>query len=132
LQRFCELIAAGETQTDAWLKAGYNVSKSVAAANAYETLKKPHIKARVEELRKPQTRQTLSSRDHKRLMLMRTFENPAVKMADRLRALELDAKLAGQFEPDRTEIDVGNRTLQSIRERAETVRSGLIAMYQGQ
>ncbi len=37
-ERFCEFIAAGETQTDADLKAGSKVDKSVARRNAARLL----------------------------------------------------------------------------------------------
>lgn len=62
-QRFCELIAAGESNTEAWLKAGYRVSREVAAVNANESLKNPKIEARIAELRKPQTKAALRKKE---------------------------------------------------------------------
>ena len=56
---------------------------------------------------------------------MRIMEDPTVKMQDRLRAMEIDAKLAGHFEPDRVEVDVGEKTLLSIKERAQQMVSAL-------
>lgn len=128
-ERFCEFVAAGESQTDAYLKAGFKVSKSVARRNAARLLTNADIQMRVSELRKPQTKAALSSRDHKRALVMRIMEDPTVKMQDRLRAMEIDARLAGQFEPDRTEIDVGPKTLLSIKERAAQVSSALARRY---
>jgi hypothetical protein len=40
-----------------------------------------------------------------------------------------DSRLAGHYEPDRTEIDVVPSTMQSIRERAATVVSTFAARY---
>ncbi|MCE5310430.1 MAG: hypothetical protein LLG20_22565 [Acidobacteriales bacterium] len=125
------MIAAGKSGPDAWLEAGYQVkNRDVAKANACEALTNPYIEARVAELRKPQTKKTLSSRDHKRLLAMQLMEDPRQKTQDRLRAMEIDARLAGQFEPDRTEIEVGPKTLLSIKERAAQVASALIRSYE--
>jgi hypothetical protein len=123
------LVAGGSSGTDAWIEAGYKCTRQSARALAAKELAKDNIKARIAVLRAPKTRDILSTRDDKRALLRHVFENPTVKMQDRLRAIELDAKLAGQFEPDRTEIDVGPRTLQSIRERAETIHSAMVAKY---
>ncbi len=46
-----------------------------------------------------------------------------VKMADKLRAIDLDSKLAGHFEAERMIVDVGQNTLEAIRERAKTMGS---------
>ena len=46
-----------------------------------------------------------------------------VKMADKLRAIELDSKLAGHFEPDRIEVEAGSKTLDVIAARAKKVGS---------
>lgn len=124
-ERFCEFIAAGENQTEAWLKAGYKVSRSVARRNAAESLTKPDIKARIAELRKPQTRKAVLTKDRKREMLLEIAESSREKTQDRLRALEIDAKLAGHFEPDRVEVDVGEKTLMTIKERAEQMVSAM-------
>lgn len=122
-ERFCERIAAGDNQTEAWLNAGYKVSRSVARRNAAESLTNPVIKARVAELRKPQTKKLLMSKDMKREIAMQIASNPAKSDMARIRAMELDAKLAGHFEPDRVEVETGPYTLESIRERAKTVAS---------
>ena len=42
-----------------------------------------------------------------------------------MRAIEIDAKLAGDFAPDRVEVETGPKTLDSIRERAAAVASAL-------
>lgn len=62
-EKFCELIAAGKSGTDAWLETGYEVSREVARTNAAESLAKPHIAARVAQLRKPQTQKALRKKE---------------------------------------------------------------------
>jgi len=129
-KRFAELVASGMPATRAYMEAGYSRDPRIAEANAFRLMGNDGVKAVIAKLRVPQTKAALSSRDHKRAMLREVFENPAVKMQDRLRAIELDARLAGQFEPDRTEIEVGERSLQSIRERAKEVCSALVRRYE--
>jgi hypothetical protein len=48
-----------------------------------------------------------------------------VKMPDKLRALELHCKLAGDFEPDKVTVDAGPSVIETIRERAMKVASAL-------
>lgn len=129
-ERFCEFIAAGESQTDAYLKAGFQVDKSVARRNAARLMTNADIQNRLAALRGVQTRAALSTRDHKRRTLLILMEDPRQKTSDRLRAMEIDARLAGQFEPDRTEIEVAPKTLMSIKERAAHVSSALARRYQ--
>lgn len=62
-ERFCELVAAGESYTEAWLKAGYDVTRDIARRNATEAMSKPVIKARVDALRKPQTKAALRKKE---------------------------------------------------------------------
>lgn len=50
-----------------------------------------------------------------------------VKMADKLRAIELDSKLAGHFEPDQLIVETGPKTLEAIKQRALNVVSALDA-----
>jgi phage terminase small subunit len=51
-ERFCQLIAQGKNQTDAYMEAGYKVkSPEVARANASRLLTNANIDARVMELR---------------------------------------------------------------------------------
>jgi phage terminase small subunit len=128
-ERFAELVAGGENATRAYIKAGYKVSDTVAAVNGMKLLRKAQVKAHIAELRKPQTRKTLLTKERKRELLREMAESGGNKMQDRLRAIEIDAKLAGHFEPDRTEIEVGPKTLLSIRDRAKQVSRALAKQY---
>lgn len=128
-ERFCEFIAAGESQTDAYLKAGFKVDKSVARRNAARLLTNADVQSRVSELRKPQTKAALLTRDRKRELLRQIAEREDAPLDARIRAMAEDSRMAGHYEPDRTEIDVGQRTLQSIRERAAQVGYALASQY---
>jgi phage terminase small subunit len=128
-ERFCEFIATGECQTEAYIKAGFKTTKEAARGNAARLIAKDSISRRISELRKPVTRKALSARDHKREMLYLIMEDRSQKIEARLKAIEIDAKLSGQFEPDRTEIQLGNSTLQSIKERAMQVAGALVSQY---
>jgi len=128
-ERFCEFVAAGENQTEAYIKAGFKTTRANARKHAARMMTNDDILKRIAELRKPVTRKTLSTRDHKRVMLYLIMEDTSQKIEARLKAIEIDAKLSGQFEPDRTEIQLGNSTLQSIKERAMQVAGALVSQY---
>ncbi|MCX6878705.1 MAG: terminase small subunit [Verrucomicrobia bacterium] len=122
---FCAFVAAGMSGTDAWLKAGYKVERETARRNASESLTKPDVAARVAELQTPKIDKALLSRDRKRELLMQEIEEKKFKPADWLRAIELDAKLAGHFAPEQVTVEAGRKTLDGIKERAERVASVL-------
>jgi hypothetical protein len=128
-ERFCELIAAGRSGTDAWIEAGHDCTRPSARALAAAALTNDSIKAKIAQLRAPQTAATLLTRDRKRELLRQIAEKQDAPLDVRIRAMAEDSRMAGHYEPDRTEIDVGPRTLQSIRERAATIHSSMVAKY---
>lgn len=130
--RFCENVVSGMSNAEAYVKAGFKVSRADAAKHAARLMKNDGVKARIAELRKPQTRKVLLSKDRKRELLRDIAENDKAPVLARLRSIEIDAKLAGHFEPDRTEIDIGPKTLLSIKERAAQVTSALAGKYSGE
>ena len=52
-------------------------------------------------------------------------ESSAEKTQDRLRAIEIDAKLAGDFAPEQHVIDAGPNTLEAVRQRAAEMASAM-------
>lgn len=122
-QRFCEFIAAGESQTDAYLKAGFKVDKGVARRNAARLLTNADISDLIAELRKPVTKKLLLTKDRKRELLRDIAEDNDRPAMVRIRAIEIDAKLAGHFEPERVEVETGPTSFDAIRERARTMAS---------
>lgn len=124
-ERFCEFVAAGESQTDAYLKAGFKVSKSVARRNAARLLTNADVQNRVSELRKPQTKAALLTRDRKRELLRQIAEDTSRPPDARIRAIAEDNKMAGHYEPDQHILDSGPSRLESIQERARRIASVL-------
>lgn len=129
-ERFCEFVVAGDSQTEAYLKAGYKVPRDDARKHAARMMANDGVKAKIAELRKPQTRKALMSKDFKRDLLRQIAEDGKAGFLVKIRALEVDAKLAGHFEPDRVEVETGPKTLLSIKERATQVTSALAGKYQ--
>ena len=109
--------------TEAYLQAGWKFSRDAARASAAETLAKPSIKAHVAGLRKNQTRKALLTKDRQREILRDMAEDPSAKPLVRIRAIELDAKLAGHFAPDQVVIENIPSKLQSICKRANHAAS---------
>lgn len=63
LERFFELVASGEKPADAYIAAGFKVSREVARRNAHRALSKADAQTRIAELRKPQTKAALRKKD---------------------------------------------------------------------
>jgi hypothetical protein len=122
-ERFCEFIASGSSGTEAYLNAGFKCTRATARTNAAETLAKTRIKARIAELRKPVTKKLLLTKDRQREVLKDIVEEIGSGYMVKIRAIEVDAKLAGFFAPDRVEIDPGPKTLDDIRARAREMVS---------
>lgn len=129
-ERFCEFVVAGDSLTEAYLKAGWKVTRTTAKVNGSKLLTNAAIKAKIAELRQPQTRKALMSKDYKRELLRQIAEDSKAGALVKIRAMEVDAKLAGHFEPDRVEVEAGPKTLLSIKERASQVTSALAGKYQ--
>ena len=124
-EKFCEIIVTGVSAKEAYLRAGYKGAGNTAEVTACRLLRNPKVKARIAELRKTETKNYLMTRDEKRQVLADIVRDETVKMSDRLRAVEIDSKMAGHFEPDRVEIETGPKQIDLIRERAAHVVSVL-------
>jgi len=88
-------------------------------------MKKDEVKAKITHLRKPQERKALASKDFKRQLYLEIMTDSRQKTIDRLRASELDAKMAGHFEPDQVIIETGPKTLEALEARAASLVSAL-------
>lgn len=124
-QRFCEFIVQGMSGMDAYRQAGAKVSPSVAKACACKWLTKAYLQTRIAELRKPQTKKCLLTKDNHREALKEIVTDSRSGPMTKIRAIEVDAKLAGYFAPERIEVDDGPKRIESIRERAAFVVSAL-------
>jgi hypothetical protein len=75
-QRFCEFIAAGENQTEAYLKAGFKVPRDDARKHAARLMTNDGVLARIAELRKPQTKAALRMKEDNLRFLAEVIATP--------------------------------------------------------
>jgi len=122
---FCQRIAAGMKRSKAYEQAGYKGTGNTADVNAGRMLKNAQICSRVAELMIPDATDQVLTKKEKREFYRTVVRDPDVKMTDRLRASELDAKIAGDFAPEQHVVETGPKTLDSIRERAGQVAAAL-------
>lgn len=75
-QRFCEFVAAGDSQTDAYLKAGFKVPRDDARKHAARLMTNDGVQARIAELRKPQTKAALRMKEDNLRFLAEVIATP--------------------------------------------------------
>ena len=74
-ERFAELMASGICQTEAWVRV-YGTSREVARVNATQALVNPNLTDRIAELRKPQTKAAMLSKEEKLAFLAEIIRTP--------------------------------------------------------
>ena len=62
-ERFAEFVASGMPATKAYMKAGYSNDPRIAEAHASRLVENGGVKARIAELRQPQTKAALRKKD---------------------------------------------------------------------
>lgn len=120
-ERFAWLIAEGDTQTDAYKKLMPHAgAPHVLGHKVYH---RPEVKSRVAEIREEVATRSILSISRKREILRQMVEGQfptkvirnkrgdIVAIFDRLAAMQMDAKLAGEFAPERHEIVANNLKL---------------------
>jgi tRNA G18 (ribose-2'-O)-methylase SpoU len=127
-QRFCEFIVAGVKPADAWLQAGYEVTRFVAQRNAQESLSNPVIVAHIAKLRAPEQAANRLTRDRKLELLRQIAEAEANPLDARLRAMAEDSKMQGHYEPEQHVIESGPKTLEAVRERMRMIVSPMVRL----
>lgn len=127
-RKFCELVAAGTSQSIAYASAGYHPSTQESAEAASSRLaKKPRISEYIQALKKQHHLANVLSLEEKRSFLADIKRTPVgtlspdsplvqeitetvgqdgsitrkIKGINKLQAMELDSKLAGDFYADR-------------------------------
>ena len=108
-ERFAQLVAAGRTQTSAYRAAwGSTAAPGSAQAAASEVIRRPHVLARIKQLRQRMWDELRLSASERHALLAETArgvpKSERPKHSDRIRALELDARLAGDL-TDRVRVD---------------------------
>ncbi len=104
-EKFAQLIAEGYSKAEAYRKSGWNVKNPKIAASAASRLllKNVGIQDRIKELQKEVAKSKVATLQEKRELLSQLMFNDSLNVADRLRAIEIDCKLAGEFPPIRSE-----------------------------
>ena len=128
-ERFAQLVATGMPASRAYREAGYTATGNAAEAGASQLLRHPKVAAYVNEVRaaakaKGEEAAYLTLEEKRKFLrdvvttpigeidernklaqaLKVTKDGREIKLPDKLRALELDAKLAGELK-DKVEID---------------------------
>lgn len=139
--RFCHFYSTGMPPQQSYLEAGYKTSD--AAVSACRMLRRPQVKRYLKELREAAFLANVLSLGEKRSFLADVVRTPIgkidvnhplaqsvryhdgeiveIKMADKLKAAELDAKLSGELSENGVSINVGlnlvNERLMAIDEK---------------
>lgn len=142
-EKFAQLIASGETGAAAY-RTCYGASGASAAANASRLIRKDKVRMRVCELRQQAAGigsaeaaktvakaagRTVLTLAKKRELLHAFATDRKLKPEQRMRAIELDAKLAGELKGDAAtaSVTVNNHVLTEAR-RAELIEMRRAAM----
>ena len=106
-EKFCQLIVDGCKPSEAYRKA-YKCSQEVATASVSRMLGYAEVKARIDYLRE-QLAEDKADRRKRKLAVCEDIWSGKEKKADvsdKLRAIDIDNKMCGDYEP--TKIDLGD------------------------
>ena len=112
---FCQGVAAGLTQYQAYIDAGY--SEKGADESASRLLRNAKIREYVEELQQPaeDAIRLTAEKVHKRLYEIAIECPEGFTGADSIRAMAEYNKMVGGYEPDKIEINPLQKILDDIR-----------------
>jgi hypothetical protein len=122
-ERFARLLSQGLTQVDAFRKCYPDQKPNSVAANAHKLANQLDVSSRVAEIKEMVDSQFAMSLGEKRDILRRMIEGQiptkVIRKADgkidaifdRMAALQLDAKMGGEFAPDQLQIQTQGPTL---------------------
>lgn len=124
-QKFVEAIASGSSGSNAYKAAYPGTSDRVARVNASRLLARADVKEELSKLQKDLRAETVLSLIGKREFLCAVVlsKDGRVKMSDKLRAIELDAKLAGELREQVTH-EAGDSLLSFLTKIRRGGRSG--------
>ena len=98
-EQFAQRVASGETATSAY-RAIYHAAAKSAEAHGCRLVRNGKVSARVAELQGEAAKACVMTLTQRRELLARFAQSSAERTGDRIRALELDAKLAGELKGD--------------------------------
>ncbi len=101
--RFCEEYLVDSCGAQAAIRAGY--SRNGAKESAHRLLTLVHVQQYLNDLRSKVLASTFLTLAERRLLLREIAESPKSKPIEKVKAIELDAKLAGDLD-ERTQINL--------------------------
>lgn len=103
--RYCDLVASGYSQAQAW-KIAYKhpkASNEDASEHGWRVSQSPGIRERIEELRKQSGVKVLLTLNDRLAILAEIAQNKSSKPTDKARAIEVYSRISGDQAPDRHE-----------------------------
>jgi len=135
-EKFCQLVCDGKTYTESY-KILYP-NNSAPNQSGYNLYHDARIKARVEELREEVALRSVMTMSRKREILRQmaegmiptsVYNKDSGETFDALQALLADAKLAGEFAPDKLKIEGSNlKVVFEIPKRDEVIEGDWLAL----
>jgi hypothetical protein len=135
-EKFAQLVCDGKTYTESY-KILYP-NNSAPNQSGYNLYHDPRIKARVEELREEVALRSVMTMSRKREILRQmaegmiptsVYNKDSGETFDALQALLADAKLAGEFAPDKLKIEGTNlKVLFEVPRRDEVIEADFLAL----
>lgn len=118
-EAFCQRIADGKTQVDAYLSAyDWKGKKAGSEKKACELAALPAVAARITQLRERASTSRTLLRVEKREMLADTARGTKALTDVQMKAIEIDNKMAGHNEPEKLKVEGMGSLLQKIRRTA--------------
>lgn len=100
-EQFAQLVASGTTQTEAYKvirPQARNYKPETVYSKASHMAKRETVKARIVEIKEETSRLEGMSREFKRKKLQEIVEDFESSTNDKLRAIDLDNKMCGEYE----------------------------------
>jgi hypothetical protein len=97
-EAFAQYIAKGKAASEAY-RLAYDPKGQphTFRSNAYQVGRRPHVAARIDELKKPDQERLFLTRARKREILFEIAQNRRNKPVDRARAIDLDNQMTAEY-----------------------------------
>jgi hypothetical protein len=117
--RFVELALSGLSNAEAYRRAYQKLAGRIknrdAANGAYRVAKAPAVRTRIAEIQNRSKRAELLSVNERLSLLARIVRSPYSKPMDRIRAIVVYTRIAGDGGPDRKEVSVKNAPGEAVQ-----------------
>lgn len=126
---FANALLDGMTGSDAYRKA-YNTqgNSRAAARKAVDLRKHPAIIAYISEKQAEADRLDGLERQEKRRLLASIARDPNASPSDRMKAIELDSKMAGHLQPEKVEVFGMADLLEMVRNSQGSASAGRVEL----